>query len=207
VDLQIHTLQTQIANLPAGTTYTAGTGISLSANVITNTAAAPTVVIGGVDPQNCGIVFYIDATGQHGYSVSKGTLDQASNASYVAAGAAITTYNSSGTGCTNWQLPSLYQLKLLFLVETELVDFCGGTANICNNIGSYWSSTEYSAGSDAWFYVFTSGYQNNDYESIGSESVRAVWVFKHKISKKLAANSCQLLLKPILCSNFPFLIS
>jgi hypothetical protein len=143
-----------------------------------------------------GIIFWLDATGQHGLIAA--TADQSTgrqwhNGSYtttnaVRDGIGAGMYNTEriianqGTGsyaaqlCANyqgggygdWYLPSKYELNLLYLQRNAV----GGL----NLNGWYWSSTE-SSSFNAWEQSFYHGGQGYDSKSKFSTSARAVRAF------------------------------
>jgi len=174
----------------AGTNVTVtGAGTTASPYVVSTT---DTLAIG--DSYQGGIIFWLDATGQHGLIAA--TVDQSTgiqwyNGSYtttnavrdgIGAGmynteriianqstgsyAAQLCANYKGGGYGDWYLPSKYELNLLFLQKTAV----GGFASAW-----YWSSTE-SNNLNAWAHSFSMGIQSTSSKSITS-SVRAVRAF------------------------------
>jgi hypothetical protein len=154
----------------------------------------PPVTLKIGDTHQGGIVFYVDASGQHGLIAS--TADQSrstpwwngsflpTSAASLTDGAANTTsiiqaQGSNGTyaaklcrdfrggGYTDWYLPSKDQLNRLYLQKTLV----GGFADEI-----YWSSTEVSAG-EAWVQYFLNGLQHLDNTSdgatVGTRAIRA----------------------------------
>ncbi|MFZ4739614.1 MAG: DUF1566 domain-containing protein [Bacteroidales bacterium] len=160
----------------AGTNVTVtGTGTTASPYVL-NATGATTLTIG--QSYQGGIIFWLDATGQHGLIAA--TTDQSTgiqwyNGTYtttnavrdgIGAGmynteriianqstgsyAAQLCANYQGGGYGDWYLPSKYELNLLYLQKTAVGGFAGDY---------YWSSTEgYSI--NAWNQTFGSGLQN-----------------------------------------------
>jgi len=174
----------------AGTNVTVtGAGTTASPYVVSTT---DTLAIG--DSYQGGIIFWLDATGQHGLIAA--TVDQSTgiqwyNGSYtttnavrdgIGAGmynteriianqstgsyAAQLCANYKGGGYGDWYLPSKYELNLLYLQKTVV----GGFA-----IAWYWSSTERNV-NYAWRQYFISGsqyYLNKNYTG----NVRAIRAF------------------------------
>jgi len=155
-------------------TYTAGTGINITNNVISTTSPTP-LAIG--DSYQGGIIFWLDATGQHGLIAA--TADQSTglqwyNGTYtttnavrdgIGAGmysteriianqsgsdyAAQLCANYQGGGYGDWYLPSKYELNLLYLQKTAV----DGLAS-----DYYWSSTDFNI-AGAWGQYFSDGVQ------------------------------------------------
>jgi len=176
----------------AGTNVTVtGSGTTGSPYVI-NATGGSTFAIG--DNYQGGIIFWLDATGQHGLIAA--TADQSTgiqwyNDSYtttnaVRNGVYAGQYNTEriitnqGTGsyaaqlCANyqggnygdWYLPSIYELNLMYLQKATI----GGFGS-----SYYWSSTEY-GNVYAWAQYFDSGGQVGN-GKIGTGYVRAVRAF------------------------------
>ena len=177
-------------------TYTAGTGIDITNNVIS------TIPLAIGDSYQGGIIFWLDATGQHGLIAA--TADQSTgiqwyNGTYrftgttgdgLYAGAMNTamivatqmadnqTGNFAAKVCADysvtvssvtygdWYLPSKYELNLLYQQKTAV----GGFAS-----ADYWSSSE---GYDynAWRQYFGNGYQDYDFKDV-TTYVRAIRAF------------------------------
>lgn len=126
-----------------------------------------------------GVVFYVDATGQHGWAVSLDNVDKCSWGVYdedtslgnvVGMGEAIKNIDGyantkaildNGSDCpaftvvdfeNGWYLPAIGQLKRLFdhlNKVNEALEKTGGTLLELNGY-TYWSSTECSS-KDAWY--------------------------------------------------------
>jgi len=173
---------------------TAGTGISIVGNTI-NATVSTTLAIG--QSYQGGIIFWLDASGQHGLIAA--TADQ-STAMQWYNGANTTTnavrdgigagmYNteriiaSQGTGdyaaqlCANyqsggygdWYLPSKYELNLLYLQRTAVGGFAGS--------GYYWSSNDFLT-TNAWVQRFdVGGSQDPSFSKNYTLYVRAVRAF------------------------------
>ena len=141
-----------------------------------------------------GIIFYVDATGNHGLIAATSDLSRSTswwNGSFIATGATSTTDGSSNTtviinaqtnsgsyaakicrdyrggGKNDWFLPSKNQLNILYS-QKALV---GGFSNEI-----YWSSTEYELG-NAWIQYFLNGEQwidnTSDGATVGTRAIRA----------------------------------
>ena len=174
----------------AGTNVTVtGAGTTASPYVVSTT---DTLAIG--DSYQGGIIFWLDASGQHGLIAA--TVDQSTgiqwyNGSYtttnavrdgIGAGmynteriianqstgsyAAQLCANYQGGGYGDWYLPSKYELNLLYLKKTAV----GGFAS-----AYYWSSTEHN-NNYAWGQYFYNGYQYN-YNKYYPGYVRAIRAF------------------------------
>lgn len=171
--------------------YTAGTGIDITNKVISTTGSTP-LAIG--DNYGGGIIFWLDATGQHGLIAA--TTDQSTglhwyNGSYtttnavrdgIGAGmynteriianqstgsyAAQLCANYQGGGYGDWYLPSKYELNLLYLQKTAVGGFVSAY---------YWSSLEYDS-SNAWLQYFHDGTQG-EYVKYDAGYVRAIRAF------------------------------
>ncbi|MCK4661997.1 MAG: DUF1566 domain-containing protein [Bacteroidales bacterium] len=182
-------------------TYTAGTGIDISSNVISISGHYVGELIGtnGED----GVVFWVDNTGEHGLICSKTDIDGGSGAAWsnitgieigttaqsqfdgLANTTAITgqsghtssaaklceDYSTTGTSAGDWYLPSKDELSKIYHTKYEI--------NKALNINSfvlpyYWSSTERSDGS-AWGYDFGDGYSSENIKgnTLGVRAVRA----------------------------------
>jgi len=180
-------------------TYTAGTGIDITGNVISTTSACG-LSIG--DTHEGGVIFYLDASGCHGLvcaSTDQNTGIPWSNGvdiwttafeSCVGCGDGNTSmivyiqgvgpnavelcYNLSLGGYSDWYLPSKYELNLMYLNVGQ------GNALGLGNVGGfasngYWCSTEHDDAS-AWSQSFVNGNQINDAKFF-SYYVRAVRAF------------------------------
>jgi len=162
----------------AGTNVTVtGAGTTASPYVVNSTAGGSTLAIG--DSYQGGIIFWLDATGQHGliaatedqstgirwyngtYTVTNAVRDGIGAGMYnteriiadqgVGSYAAQICANYQSGGYGDWYLPSKYELNLLYLQRTAV----GGFAS-----ASYWSSTESNI-TYAWVQAFGSGYQSS----------------------------------------------
>ena len=147
-----------------------------------------------------GVVFYVDETGEHGLIVSlddistsapwgqygtttgaTSTWDGDANSQIIDDGAAaddavLLAQNHNGGSNSDWYLPSIDELNLLynsrFRVNKALSNITGAS-QIGQNY--YWSSTE--SNSDyAWYYRYTNG-NTNDGGKNNSYYVRAVRAF------------------------------
>lgn len=151
-----------------------------------------TVVIG--DNYAGGIVFYVDATGQHGLVAA--TLDQSAgvawnngvninvsgtgfllgqgqaNTTAIIATQGVGTYAASIcdqldlNGYTDWYLPSKNELDMLFQQKAIVGGFSSN---------SYWSSSQ-SDPADAWKQAFNTGYKLC-YDKFAAFKVRAIRSF------------------------------
>lgn len=113
-------VQQQIANIPAGTTYTAGQGISITGSVISSSA---TYTVG----ENAlgGTVFYVDSTGMHGLVVS--SADQSSGITWYNTANRIVNANSTGIAGG--------KMNTSLIVSESTIQFSTGTfaALLCVN--------------------------------------------------------------------------
>ncbi|MBA7539028.1 hypothetical protein ES705_31306 [subsurface metagenome] len=177
-----------------------GTGTMTNPYVLNTT---DTLAIG--DSYQGGIIFWLDATGQHGLIAA--TEDQSTSVQWdngtfrynciigdgLYAGAMNTAiivaqqiadnqsgdfaakvcadYSVSVDGVTygDWYLPSVYELKLLYLQETAVGGFASGPN------ARYWSSTEL-VEDIACYLHFINGSQNNEYKYY-KHYVRAIRAF------------------------------
>jgi hypothetical protein len=177
----------------AGTNVTiTGAGTTASPYVVNSTAGGSSLAIG--DSYQGGIIFWLDATGQHGLIAA--TADQSTgiqwyngtftvtnavrdgigagmyNTERIIANQSTGSYaaqlcaNYQGGGYGDWYLPSKYELNLLYLQKTAV----GGFAS-----AYYWSSTENDLNS-AWTQNFGNGSQDYDYKDYANR-VRAVRAF------------------------------
>lgn len=177
----------------AGTNVTVtGTGTTASPYVVNATSGGSTLAIG--DSYQGGIIFWLDATGQHGLIAA--TADQSTgiqwyngtntvtnavrdgigagmyNTERIIANQSTGSYaaqlcaNYQGGGYGDWYLPSKYELNLLYAQRFAV----GGFAS-----AYYWSSTE---GNDyaAWIRDFDGGTQRSNYKNLALR-VRAVRAF------------------------------
>lgn len=102
------------------------------------------------EPFQSGIIFYIDETKEHGLIVS--TNDLSGTADWDEAIQCCIDYHAGGF--TDWRLPSLDELNILYQNKSLAGSF---------ERFSYWSSTEY-AEHFAWFQNFYTGIQDNDFK-------------------------------------------
>lgn len=97
-----------------------------------------------------GIIFYMDELAEHGMIVSandlSGTADWDEAVKYC--------LDHRGGGFSDWRLPTMEELDLLYKSKQLVGDFVRF---------SYWSSTEY-AEHFAWFQNFYNGIQDNDFK-------------------------------------------
>ena len=178
--------------ITAGTNVTV-TGIGTAASpYVVNATGATTLTIG--QNHQGGIIFWLDATGQHGLIAA--TADQSTgiqwyNGNYtttnavrdgIGAGmynteriiaiqgvgsyAAQLCANYQGGGYGDWYLPSKYELNLLYLQKTAVGGF---------TIAIYWSSSE-KEGSYSWTQSFEDG-SNWDYSTNSPLRVRPIRAF------------------------------
>jgi hypothetical protein len=180
------------------TKVTAGTNITVTGSgttvnpYVVNATGATTLTIG--QAYQGGIIFWLDATGQHGliaatsdqstgiewyngtYSTTNALRDGIGaglyNTERIIANQAAGSYaaqlcaNYQGGGYGDWYLPSKYELNLLYLQKTVV----GGFVN-----DYYWSSNEADL-MDAWVQNFDNGYQTN-FSKFITLWVRAVRAF------------------------------
>jgi hypothetical protein len=110
-----------------------------------------------------------------GLSNSNAIVGQAGHTS--SASAAALCLNSTNGGQSDWYLPSIDELSLLwhsrFNVNKSLSAFGGAT--VLPNLAGYWSSSEYIAG-NAWYFGFLSGSASGGGKG-DSNYVRAVRAF------------------------------
>ena len=117
----------------------------------------PTYKLGDILPGG-GIVFHVDASGQHGLAAQP--KDETYRATWEEAQRLASTH---GQG---WCLPTKDELALLYKQKNVVGGFCNT---------NYWSSTE-NVSSYAWYQSFADGYQNaNDKDDVFR--VRAVRAF------------------------------
>ena len=178
----------------AGTNVTVtGSGTTASPYVVNSTAGGSTLAIG--DSYQGGIIFWLDATGQHGLIAA--TTDQSTgiqwyngnntttnavrdgigagmyNTERIIANQSTGSYaaqlcaNYQGGGYGDWYLPSKYELNLLYQQRTVV----GGFA-----IAAYWSSSE-NHYNYAWGQNFGNGDQDNYLKSTTPYYVRAIRAF------------------------------
>ncbi|MCF8255734.1 MAG: DUF1566 domain-containing protein [Bacteroidia bacterium] len=177
----------------AGTNVTiTGAGTTASPYVVNSTAGGSSLAIG--DSYQGGIIFWLDATGQHGliaatadqstgiqwyngtYTVTNAVRDGIGAGMYnterIIANQSTGSYaaqlcaNYQGGGYGDWYLPSKYELNLLYLQKTAV----GGFAS-----AYYWSSTE-GNNYNAWWQYFDGGGQGI-YLKTSTDRVRAVRAF------------------------------
>lgn len=193
VDNQVLNLQTQINHM---TTYTAGSGISISNGVITATDTTPTYTL--YQLAQGGVVYYLAKGNAHGLAAAlvnqSNSSPWAPNNSTTGAEligiylgnqnttriiqvygsgssyAALLCNQYTGGGYTDWYLPSVDELSLMFMGSIS-------NTNLPQDQANYWSSTEYSANNNQSLYVrFTDGDQNHQ-NSTSSNSVRCIRSF------------------------------
>ena len=173
-------------------TCTAGTGITISASNVISADTSSALAIG--DSYQGGIIFWLDASGQHGLIAA--TADQ-TNWTQLGGNFTVTNAVRDGIGagkfnteriianqgpgtiavqyCANyqggnygdWYLPSKYELNLLYLQKTAVGGF--------NVNALYWSSTEIDL-NYAWAQLFSNGNQIS-WVKVNSISVRAIRAF------------------------------
>lgn len=178
-----------IIDVTPGYYYNSGTtGLPIWTRFVTTTLA-----IG--DSYQGGIIFWLDATGQHGLIAA--TADQSAGIKWYNVGYTTTNAVRDGIGagklnteriianqgvgsyaaqlCANyqggnygdWYLPSKYELNLLYLQKAVV----GGFAS-----ADYWSSTE-DTSSYAWAQNFDDGSQYDDWKYDPTDHVRAIRAF------------------------------
>jgi hypothetical protein len=114
-----------------------------------------------------GIVFYVTTDGLHGLIAE--TINQSSTCTWYNAQDVISNpanHSTEGKKFTDWRLPTIYELKLLY------------NASLTNGGFSYyyfWSSTEYN-GEKAWLQTFDGGVQG-DLAKTSTYYVRAIRAF------------------------------
>ncbi len=117
-----------------------------------------------------GIVFYLNATGQHGLIAAKADMQGHSEGKeegyFTWSDAKVACHNLVSNGYSDWFLPNKDQLNLLYLNENAVGDFVDKF---------YWSSTERDV-SNAWRQFFGDGYQH-DYTKSQGYRARAVRAF------------------------------
>lgn len=114
------------------------------------------------DEYQGGVIFFLDATNEHGLIASK--HDLSGEADWDEAMDFCSQYTAGGF--TDWRLPSDIELNLIYLQKGKLGEFVRF---------SYWSSSEY-AGHFAFFQNFYTGEQDNDFKD-NTCYVRAVRSF------------------------------
>jgi len=117
-----------------------------------------------------GIVFYLNATGQHGLIAAKADMQGHSvgkeEGYFTWSDAKVACHNFVSNGYSDWFLPNKDQLNQLYLNENAVGDFVDKF---------YWSSTERDV-SNAWRQFFGDGYQH-DYTKSQGYRARAVRAF------------------------------
>lgn len=139
-----------------GGVYTAGTGITITSNVIE--ATSPTYTI-GYWPELGGYVFWVSTDGKHGLVAE--IQDQASATWYDAQNLNSNPSNHSVNGqkFRDWRLPTSYELNEMYLNSSAINAAAisnGGTNFVTNR---YWSVSE-SGANNAWDQNFLTGAQN-----------------------------------------------
>ena len=114
------------------------------------------------DEYQGGVIFFLDATNEHGLVASK--HDLSGEADWDEAMDFCSQYTAGGF--TDWRLPTDTELNLLYQQKDKLGEFVRF---------SYWSSSEY-AGHFAFFQNFYTGEQDNDFKD-NTCYVRAVRSF------------------------------
>ncbi len=102
------------------------------------------------DKLNEGIVFFIDASNEHGMIVSP--QDLTGTADWDEAVQICIDYRAGGFD--DWRLPTIEELNMVFENKNQIGNFTSF---------SYWSSTQY-AEHFAWFKNFVNGLQDNDFK-------------------------------------------
>ncbi len=110
-----------------------------------------------------GIAFYVDGTGKHGLVAAKSDIQN--GMTWI--DAELACENLVSNGYSDWFLPNKEQLRAMYNIRSAVGCFVDD---------GYWSSTEYSATTFAWFQGFGNGYQGVGYENV-EWRVRPVWVF------------------------------
>lgn len=179
--------------------YTAGNGINITDNVI-SVPSSPWYL--GQDTLG-GIVFFIYRGSDgldHGLIVDtmETLLSWAASTETVGAGrtwdgAFNTERMDDGTGGSpaksyidtrslanpgDWYLPSIDELMILFVNQLPVNQglFSGGHT-MMNTNGTYWSSTEFNSGSNAWNMSFTSGTKTSGTSKTVARGIRAIRAF------------------------------
>jgi hypothetical protein len=139
-----------------GGVYTAGTGITITSNVIS--ATPPTYTI-GYYPELGGFVFWVSSDGKHGLVAE--IQDQGTATWYDAQNLNSNPSNHSANGQNfrDWRMPTAYELNEMYLNSAAINAAAlanGGSAFITNR---YWSVSE-SGSSNAWDQNFLTGTQN-----------------------------------------------
>lgn len=200
-DILYATSATQLTVLAKGTakqvlTMNAG---ATAPEWVTPTSAGATHEIG--DTYAGGIIFYLDPSGLHGLIAAPSSQETTAtwwNGSYIdtraygsglfegkyntnminwiqagaTSAAAICAAYEGGT--TDWYLPSIEELNLMYLNIGQ--GDALGLGNIANFVnGTYWSSTDYDK-FNAWYQSFANGHQSNSGKSF-TYNVRAVRAF------------------------------
>ena len=116
-----------------------GTGLTAAGTkgqVLTSTGAGLAWSLNysvGIHPELGGYVFYVTPDGDHGLVVA--TQDQCTTCTWFNADNEINNparHNADGKKFTNWRLPTIYELGLLYAIKGAI----GGFSNV-----NYWSST------------------------------------------------------------------
>lgn len=146
--------------------YTGGTGIDITNDVISafyNSSIA-------LNPDLGGYVFYVTPDGKHGLVAATQDQDNGSSTWFEAQNAISNpaNHNTDGKKFTDWRLPTLYELELIY--------------NQRNNIGGfatshYWSSTE-DDNTYVWTMRFSDGLQiQSNKSNVTGKNIRAVRAF------------------------------
>jgi len=146
--------------------YTAGIGIDITNDVISAFYDSPI----GLNPDLGGYVFYVTPDGKHGLVAA--TQDQdAGTSTWFETQNFISNpanHNTDGKKFTDWRLPTLYELDLMYDQQSAI----GGFAT-----SNYWSSTE-DDNTYAWVIRFSDGLQSLINKSnVTGKNIRAVRAF------------------------------
>lgn len=139
-----------------GGVYTAGTGITITSNVIS--ATPPTYTI-GYYPELGGYVFWVSSDGKHGLVAE---IQDQGNATWYDAqnlNSNPANHSTNGQNFRDWRMPTAYELNEMYLNSAAINAAAlanGGSAFVTNR---YWSVSE-SGAANAWDQNFLTGTQN-----------------------------------------------
>ena len=146
--------------------YTGGTGIDITNDVISAFYNSPI----GLNPDLGGYVFYVTPDGKHGLVAATQDQDAGSSTWFETQNVISNpaNHNTNGKNFTDWRLPTLYELDLIYDQRNNI----GGFAT-----SYYWSSTEVD-NTYVWGVRFSDG-QHLDLNklNITGKNIRAVRAF------------------------------
>ncbi|MCK5338992.1 MAG: DUF1566 domain-containing protein [Bacteroidales bacterium] len=147
--------------------YTGGTGIDITNDVISAFYSNPI----GLNPDLGGYVFYLTPDGKHGLVAAKqdqdaGTSTWFETQNFISNPA---NHNTEGKKFTDWRLPTLYELELMYDQQNAIGGFTSSH--------HYWSSTE-GDNTYVWTVRFNDGMLTLDNKlNVTGKNIRAVRAF------------------------------